>query len=53
MNNRKLLRAPQGQLALSYAVMIGLVYIFIGVYTYYFASQHHYNLHSAVWRGLK
>jgi signal transduction histidine kinase len=43
MNNRKLLRAPQGQLALSYGVMIGLVYIFIGVYTYYFTSQHHYK----------
>ncbi len=44
MNNRKLLRAPQGQLALSYGVMIGLVYIFIGVYTYYFTSQHHYKI---------
>jgi signal transduction histidine kinase len=43
MNNRKLLRVPQGQLALSYGVMIGLVYIFIGVYTYYFTSQHYHE----------
>jgi signal transduction histidine kinase len=43
MTDRKLLRTPQRKLALSYGVMIGLVYLFIGADTYYFTSQHHHE----------
>jgi signal transduction histidine kinase len=41
MNSKRLLRRPQRKLALSYAIMIGFLYIFIGVDTYYFTSRHH------------
>jgi signal transduction histidine kinase len=41
MNSKKLLRHPQRKLALSYALMMGLLYIFIGFDVYYFTHQHY------------
>jgi signal transduction histidine kinase len=41
MNSKKLLRHPQRKLALSYALMMGLLYIFIGFDVYYFTQQHY------------
>jgi signal transduction histidine kinase len=41
MNSQKLLRRPQGNLAFSYAMMMGFLYVLIGVDTYYFTSRHY------------
>jgi signal transduction histidine kinase len=41
MKINKLLRFPQRRLTLSYASIMGLLYIFSGINIYYFTSRHH------------